>query len=521
MIKESIAVFFTGYLYTSLFILLFVPLLVFGHRIRVSLSTRLKISKLLLLGSILFPMVFVFGHYSDINLSDRLPLLIGQDSAATVRVPVNKELGVVVASAKDQAFISDDVTSVVSSTQSLLYLLIDGPICFSIAGLMVFLFRFLYQGYYLNRIESRATVVEVIGDYHVFCSQDIHTPFSNGLLRKRIYLPLILSAGEKEIILAHELNHFQRRHHYWSALEKLLTHLFWFNPLSHYVARTGVLIREMECDADSIEAIDKFEYSRTLIKNVERFKDAKIPCLADQGWFRSSSLSKRLENIMNKTTKERRFIMPLLILSATFFVTMGLLLFSSWGGLNTDEWVENVQHYQSEIRNSDRGILFGQIPQHLIEMLILQEDRSFYSNDGIDVYAIMAAAANNISGKPIRGASTITQQTSRMFMPSEERSLQRKIKEIKYAGVLNRSFTKDEIIELYLNKCYFGFGAYGLNDGARIYFDKSVEQLNIEESAYLIQSIVAPTKYNLKTDPQMASTRKESLLKKMKNHGLL
>lgn len=133
------------------------------------------------------------------------------------------------------------------------------------------------------------------------------------------------------------------------------------------------------------------------------------------------------------------------------------------------------------------------IPQHLQDAVIAAENRSFYSDSGISPRGIVRAFINNLTGGPTQGGSTITQQYAKQAFTDQERTLNRKVKEFFYAIKLDQVYTKDQILEDYLNQTYFGRGAYGVESAARVYFGKSsVKGLSVEQSAVLAALIRSP-----------------------------
>jgi membrane peptidoglycan carboxypeptidase len=120
------------------------------------------------------------------------------------------------------------------------------------------------------------------------------------------------------------------------------------------------------------------------------------------------------------------------------------------------------------------------------------------------------------------GASTITQQLAKQFLNEpKEKTLGRKFRELKIAKVLEKNFTKLDIIEMYLNSVYFGNNAWGLNQAAQTYFGHSYETLTLEESALIVPSLKAPTKYNVIENPILAKARQERLIKSMVELGVI
>ena len=156
------------------------------------------------------------------------------------------------------------------------------------------------------------------------------------------------------------------------------------------------------------------------------------------------------------------------------------------------------------------------IPDKLKYAFIAIEDKRFYSHNGIDPKAILRAVKNNVKNGGIKeGASTITQQLVKNVYLSGEKTLNRKLKEIKLASIIEKKYTKDEILELYLNKIYFGEGAYGIKKAAEIYFGKECKNLTLEECATLAAIVKAPTFYDPFIHPDTCLDRRNLVLKEM------
>ena len=129
------------------------------------------------------------------------------------------------------------------------------------------------------------------------------------------------------------------------------------------------------------------------------------------------------------------------------------------------------------------------VPKQVINGFLAAEDKNFYEHGGLDFTGIARAGVNLIqnfgSGRRPQGASTITQQVAKNFLLTNEVSYTRKIKEALLALKIERTYSKDKILELYLNEIYLGLGAYGIAAASLVYFDKAVNELTIQEIAYL------------------------------------
>ncbi|MGF1455128.1 MAG: penicillin-binding protein 1A [Alphaproteobacteria bacterium] len=139
------------------------------------------------------------------------------------------------------------------------------------------------------------------------------------------------------------------------------------------------------------------------------------------------------------------------------------------------------------------------IPSHVIDAFLSAEDKTFYEHDGLDYKGITRAFVANLSNymnnRRLEGASTITQQVAKNFLLSGEVKLERKVKEALLAWRIEEAFSKDDILELYLNEIYLGWRSYGVAAAALNYFDKSLDELTIAEAAYLASMPKAPNNY--------------------------
>ena len=164
-------------------------------------------------------------------------------------------------------------------------------------------------------------------------------------------------------------------------------------------------------------------------------------------------------------------------------------------------------------------IPIDRIPQKLIYAFISAEDKNYFNHFGIDLLAIIRATITNIinkfSDKKMIGASTITQQVVKNLLLSNEVSLERKFKEIILAIRIENILSKEKILELYLNDIYLGYGSYGVATASLNYFNKTLNELTIEEIAFLAALPKAPNNYNPKTKYKNAMIRRNWVLKKM------
>lgn len=164
----------------------------------------------------------------------------------------------------------------------------------------------------------------------------------------------------------------------------------------------------------------------------------------------------------------------------------------------------------------------SKIPNHLQDAFIASEDIRFYHHLGVDLRGIFRAVFVNITGKGVReGASTITQQLARNTLLTHDQTFKRKIQEAFLALQIERKFTKQEILEMYLNQIYFGQGAYGVQTAAQTYFGKNVEELSLAEAAMLAGVPRSPNYYSPANNMKAAKAVQETVLEQMVKYNYI
>ncbi|MBR2496416.1 MAG: penicillin-binding protein, partial [Clostridia bacterium] len=173
-----------------------------------------------------------------------------------------------------------------------------------------------------------------------------------------------------------------------------------------------------------------------------------------------------------------------------------------------------------EITNEYSKIEPYELNENVINAITSIEDKRFFEHNGIDILRIGKASINNALSLSFKeGASTITQQLIKNTLLSSEKTITRKIKEINLALRAEKTFSKEEILSLYLSAIYFGNGNNGLKEGAKYYFSKDVKDLNVLESATLAGIVKAPTAYSPISNPKKALERRNVVLKAMKDNN--
>ena len=170
-------------------------------------------------------------------------------------------------------------------------------------------------------------------------------------------------------------------------------------------------------------------------------------------------------------------------------------------------------------------IPYDSIPNTVINAFLSAEDKNFFKHPGIDPKGIIRALVNNfkniVNNKRLEGASTITQQVAKNFLLTNEVSLKRKIKEAILAFRIEKAYTKEKILELYLNQIYLGQGTYGIAAASLEYFDKSVKELDYAESALLAALPKAPSKYNPFKYYSVAKLRRNLVLQNLYDNNFI
>lgn len=167
-------------------------------------------------------------------------------------------------------------------------------------------------------------------------------------------------------------------------------------------------------------------------------------------------------------------------------------------------------------------ISLNRLPQHMIDALLTREDRIFYKHHGFSFKAVMRAVIGRLTGRSLGGGSTLTQQIAgTLYCDRSDMSILRKIKELWWAIQMERHLSKNEILELYLNKIYFGGGTYGVNAASKYYFGHSAEEITPAEAAILVIQLSNPAFYNPFDHPNRAMDRQKDVLNFMVKAGYI
>ncbi len=186
--------------------------------------------------------------------------------------------------------------------------------------------------------------------------------------------------------------------------------------------------------------------------------------------------------------------------------------------------IENVplEEKTEEIKEKEGYTKISELPQIYREAIISVEDHRFYKHSGIDLIAIGRAIINDIKAMEfVEGGSTITQQIAKNEYFTQEKKLTRKVAEVFMAFELEKKYSKDEILEIYINTIYFGNGYYNVKDACKGYFGKTIDKMTKGECIMLAGIPNAPSVYNPKENLELAKQRQKQVADKMVEYGYL
>lgn len=227
---------------------------------------------------------------------------------------------------------------------------------------------------------------------------------------------------------------------------------------------------------------------------------------------------------MKKSIKIFLIITGLLLITVLAFFTYYLIVTANVridenNLVNVNESIEIYDKNDNllvEYSNGNATTSIDNIPLHVQNAFISIEDKRFYSHNGLDTKGILRALVNNVRSFSLKeGASTITQQLIKNTHLSNEKTLNRKLKEAKLSLMIEKRYSKKEILEMYLNTIYFGQGCYGIKKASDFYFNKETIDLDVNEGAILASIIKAPSLYSPTNNPDRCFTRKNVVLREM------
>lgn len=193
-------------------------------------------------------------------------------------------------------------------------------------------------------------------------------------------------------------------------------------------------------------------------------------------------------------------------------------------GTLREKW-DDVSHFRESLESRvhrEKFVPYDKIPDLLKKGIIATEDRRYYDHGAVDIIGVARAfITNSMAGETLEGGSTIAQQTVKNIFLSNDRTMTRKLEELALAVQLERNYSKEEILELYLNTIYFGHGAYGVGEASRVYFGKEPKDLYLSQCAMLAGLPQAPSAYDPISHPQEGAKRMTTVLALMAQEGYI
>lgn len=193
-------------------------------------------------------------------------------------------------------------------------------------------------------------------------------------------------------------------------------------------------------------------------------------------------------------------------------------------GTLREKW-NDVSHFKESLESRvhrEKFVPYDKIPDLLKKGIIATEDRRYYDHGAVDIIGVARAfITNSMAGETLEGGSTIAQQTVKNIFLSNDRTMTRKLEELALAVQLERNYSKEEILELYLNTIYFGHGAYGVGEASRVYFGKEPKALDLSQCAMLAGLPQAPSAYDPISHPQEGTKRMTTVLALMAQEGYI
>lgn len=202
------------------------------------------------------------------------------------------------------------------------------------------------------------------------------------------------------------------------------------------------------------------------------------------------------------------------------FITCGFYIYSGYKLYNEAITGMPISVMAQDIKEKENYTELIDMPKTYKEAVVAVEDHRFYYHDGVDIISITRAIINDIKAMAfVEGGSTITQQLAKNTYFTQEKKLTRKIAEVFMAAEIEKECTKDEILELYLNSCYFGDGCYTVSEASRHYFNKEPIEMTDYESTMLAGIPNAPSVYAPTKNLKLAKQRQRQVLDKMVEYG--
>lgn len=218
-----------------------------------------------------------------------------------------------------------------------------------------------------------------------------------------------------------------------------------------------------------------------------------------------------------------KLLLKILLVIILIFSSIGILILGEGYNMYKKALEETpLDEKVEEIKSKENYVKLSELPKTYLDAVVSVEDHRFYKHSGIDIIAIGRAVINNIKAMDfVEGGSTITQQLAKNVYFTQKKEIKRKVAEVFMAWKIEDNYSKDEILELYINTMYFGNEYYNVKDACEGYFDKSPLEMTDGECIMLAGIPNAPSVYNPKENPDLAKQRQRQVADKMLEYGYL
>lgn len=366
----------------------------------------------------------------------------------------------------------------------------------------------LYKSYEVDSIIKSLTRMNI----RVYTVEWVDTPMVCGILKPKIIVPThITQEKNKDILKAvilHELVHIKRRDNIIKLISIFTACVHWFNPVVWRALVLSHIDMEKACD-EKVMQITAGKFKKKYAESLLSFAIDKsnITNTATVS-FGESNIKKRIDGVLkyNKTK------LTVKIITITMFVCATLLLI-------TDESKSIVQANLNTLKDErqESWVNLNDISPFVEQAILASQDQNFYYHNGIDLIAIVRASVNSLTLKnEIQGASTVTMQLIKNVCEYNKINvLEKKRTQIYSAINLEKNFSKEEIIEAYINVTYYGRDIRGLKNAAQYYFNKSPLELTKEESAKLIAILDNPKEYDILSEKENNGSKAKLIISKI------
>ena len=260
-------------------------------------------------------------------------------------------------------------------------------------------------------------------------------------------------------------------------------------------------------------------------KQHQRYYDEKIYNTSYERKIEDNKIRRDNNSRVNRNVKRKRKNKQIIFKISKVFLILSLIIsigVSIIGSIFVVSSLRDTKVINKDIlRNSyisSEVVPDNEIPKYLKEALVSIEDERFYEHKGVDIRSLTRSFLHNMFSDTTQGGSTIEMQISKNLLTSEDKNMNRKIKDMYYATQMNKFMTKDEILCTYLNNVYFGKSAYGVGKASKVYFGRNVKDLTLAQCAMLVGITNNPAKYK---EHREAKIRQEVILNKMKELGYI